>query len=191
MASLLQYDARSVAKFKRYFKKPVAKRGRPKKRKRGRPKKKSQCKNASPKKQCMLDNPTNASSVIDLTTKKQEQLDARLEGDVALIKLAKCGVYKHINWDTPRNKVYRNRIAKSWTTRTDIYREGDSFKRFCTRTVIDRGVLSRFLKNKYKQNVPEKKRGRRTLLPMSVMRHICEGAFMCMMCLRIILIYLL
>lgn len=153
---VLMYDAHSKKKFKDYFIRPPLKRGRPKKKKKrvGRPKKKAKQKNQK--------------NVVDMTSKVDPHLDARIQGQVAKMKQT---VIKHINWDLPANAELRARIADSWKSKNDLYNKGESFGRFCIRMNIDRNVLKRFLQGKKSQQG----RGRPPHLPPHVMRHLCEG----------------
>ena len=166
----LQYDCNSVRKFEDYFIKPKAKRGRPKKRKRGRkPKKKKQPVNNG--KQTMM---SEGSNEISLTSKQKAELDARLEG--SLRKLARTSeVAKRINWDKGEHAVLRKRYADSWFKSTDLFKKGESFRQFCKHMGIDRTVLKRYLKGKYISQEMENRRGRKSALSTSVMRHLCEG----------------
>ena len=172
---LLQYDAQSKKAFADYFLKPQTKkrkRGRPKKRKRGR-RKQVHVDLTKPQKQTMMDSAGN--EVIDLLTRKdKDDLDARLEGN--LRKNARSN-QKRINWDKGVHAEFRKQCADSWFKRNDLYKEGESFNRFCKRCGIDKGVLRRYMKSKYIKNCLTKKRGRPSLLPMSVMKHLCEGIY--------------
>ena len=170
----LQYDCKSIRKFENYFIKPKPKRGRPKKRKRGRkPKKKAQSANA---KQTMM---SEGSNEISLTGKQKELLDARLEG--SLRKLARTSEKPtRINWDKGEHAVLRKRYADSWFKSTDLFKKGESFRQFCKRMGIDRTVLKRYLKGKYVDQEMDNRRGRKTALSSSVMRHLCEGK--CIFC---------
>ena len=76
-----------------------------------------------------------------------------------------------INWDIA---PHRDRLTKSWTNKTDLYRAEESFTRFCTRNHINRIVLKRYM-DRLASGEPAKKWGRPTLLSHDVMRHICEG----------------
>ena len=114
--------------------------------------------------------------LVDLTRKAKAQLEATLEG---CIESEKNKSKTRINWDLPENAARRQKIANSWTCKNDLYRAGDSYHRFCNRCDISRTVLTRFLeKQEYeaKHGKQEKRgRGKPTLLPESVMRHVCEG----------------
>ena len=109
----------------------------------------------------------------EVQQKKEQynELDAQLEGTIAKYKRTK---QSRINWDRPDNAEYRERLVTSWKTKTDLYRVGDSFCRFCKRNGIDRLVLLRYMK-RIDAGDPPKKRGRKTLLSEDVMTHICEG----------------
>ena len=82
------------------------------------------------------------------------------------------------NWDTPKFSAIRDRIANSWVDKTDLYRDGESYQRFCIRCGISRNVLTRYLQNK-KGKFTGKKRGRPSLLSRSIMVHLCEGNIYC------------
>ena len=168
----LQYDAHSKSKFVNYFTKPKAKRGRPKKRKRrGRPKK--EVVDLTQPTQTMMNSTDN--NVLDkLTPKDADDLDARLEGS---IRKARRTTQKRINWDVGEHAIFRKRCADSWFRCNDLYEQGESFHRFCNRVAIDRNVLRRYMKGKYVENSLRQRRGRPSLLPVSVMRHLCEGLF--------------
>ena len=110
--------------------------------------------------------------VIDLTVKQRAKLDARLEGTLAKQRLQSR---KRINWDSPQYFELRKRYADSWTHENDLFKTGESFGAFCERMGIDRNVLSRYLRGKYKTDCVVA-RGRKTLLlPYHVMRHLIEG----------------
>ena len=111
----------------------------------------------------------SAEHVIDLTVKGAAQLDARLEGVIAHHLRTRN---KRMNWDAHPNAELRKRIADSWEHKNDLYTQGDSFHRFATKMNIDRNVLKRFLDRRYKT---KRKRGRKSFLSESVMRHLCEG----------------
>ena len=126
----LRYDPRSIRRFENYFAtqpKPRP-RGRPKKkRRRGRPKK-----NAADPKQTMLTQQEDRPHVIDLTVKEMDELDARIEGEHC--KRSRLGNHKkRINWDLPPDSEFRKRVADSWTKKTDLYKEGESYCHFCIR----------------------------------------------------------
>jgi hypothetical protein len=167
----LQYDKREKSKFKKYFFKPKAKRGRPpkkkRKRKRGRPKKQEQPIKA---KQTMMSSTGN--EVVDLTAKDKDDLDARLEGTLQSMKR---GRRERINWDKGQPALHRKRCADSWFKSADLFEPGESFGHFCKRMAIDRNVLKRYLKGKYLEQHLAKRRGRPSLLSVSVMTHLCEG----------------
>ena len=138
------------------------KRGRPKKQKnkQGRPRKK----NRVTKKQLFVDGKSNPASTVDLTS-------AKVDG---LLATARRTQVTRVNWDSPKNAALRERIRKSWESKSDLYKQGDSFSKFCVRNAINRHVLLRYMKRK-ESGEPAKKRGRKTLLSMDVMRHLCEG----------------
>lgn len=153
----LTYTAIEQSRFIKYFQQPKRKRGRPQKQKRKRGKRARAAKNK-------LANEASAK------TKEKAVLVANLEG---ALTMASRRVRSRINWDTAGRSELRERIAKSWKTKTDMCRDGESFARFCIRVGIHQGSLRRFMKAEGKYVC--KKRGRPTLLPQSVMRHICEG----------------
>ena len=101
-------------------------------------------------------------------------LDAKLEGTIAT---ARRGNSTRVNWDTDVNAKLRERMASSWLTKSDMYKDDDSFTRFCDRVGIHTNTLRRYLNKLKAGDVQPKKRGRPTLLSESVMRHICEGSF--------------
>ena len=113
-----------------------------------------------------------AQAVIDLTGKATNQLRAQLDGLIAASKRAKTTT--RINWDKPENAKLRLRLSISWEKKTDLYQEGDSFNRFCTRNDINRKVLERFVAKRKRGEKP-KKRGRAPLLSVDVQKHLCEG----------------
>ena len=163
------YDEEDKIRFKNYFIQPPAKRGRPKKKKKksGRPPKK-----VKQPSQSMIDLTTDADEA-GLASKDKENLDARLEGMLARAKRDK-NKSKRTNWDTPANAELRERIARSWINKNDLYQKGESFVKFCTRTGISRTVLIRFLQRR-KDSKAQTKRGRPSFLTDDQMRHICEG----------------
>lgn len=166
-----------MRKIESYFSAPKApkKRGRPRKKKKGRPpqkhkKERTQNEKAPSKKQSMVN--IDNGQVIDLTCKQSDNLQASLEGVIAKTNRSKVA---RVNWDTPENAKLRQRICDSWLQKNDLYSNKTwSFGKFCLSTGIDRNVLQRFLA-KQKTNCPPTKRGRKSLLSESVMRHICEG----------------
>ena len=165
----LQYDVKSKRAFKRYFLEPKPKVGRPKKRKRKRGGKRKSKVEPDTSKQTMMSGKSNES----LTTKQKDELDARLEG--SLRKMQRSGPVSRVNWDVGNAALYRKRCADSWMKSTDLFEDGQSFFRFCKRCGIDRNVLKRYLNGKYITNCLTNCRGRPSLLPVSVMRHLCEG----------------
>lgn len=156
------YNPIEQSRFIGYFGKPKRQRGRPKKRKRkrGRPnylKTKRERNN-------------EAQRVQNGKDKEKARLQSTFEGVIAQ---GRGRVKSRINWDTPGRIQLRERIADSWNNKDDMYRAGECFTKFCKRVGIDVNSLRRFLK--IKDNYIPKKRGRKTLLPENVMRHICEG----------------
>ena len=118
---------------------------------------------------------SKSGDVIDLTVKQREKLDARLERALAKQKMPLRT--KRINWDSPIYFERRKRYADSWSNQNDLFKKGESFFSFCERMGIDRNVLSRYLRGKYKTDRIVA-RGRKTLLPIHVMRHLIEGNFL-------------
>ena len=125
----LNYSKQEKKAFVQYFAKP--------KRKRGRPKKKAKAKKKTSKRKRV-----KAQAIIDLTKRTANQLSAQLDGALTTAKRAKA---TRINWDKPENAKLRLRLAISWEKKNDLYQEGDSFNRFCTRNAINRKVLERFV----------------------------------------------
>ena len=173
-AQLLQYNHKDKLQFVNYFRKSTEKR------KRGRPRKKKRGSNAHKKKKAKYKYKATKqrmfkakNNVIDLTSPKvADALDARLEG--ALTKCARTSVTR-INWDKGEMFLLRKRFADSWFKGCDLYKKGESFNAFCTRMGIDRNVMLRYLKGKYIDASLATRRGRPSHLPVSVMRHLCEG----------------
>ena len=129
---MLRYELKDKQAFKRYFSpqpKPK-KRGRPRKRKgRGKGKKKA-------KKHGVVG---SGDSGAGFNTKRRVgQLSAQLQGAMTSAQHVK---QSRKNWDTPANSKLRLRIAMSWQTKTDLYQDGNSFQRFCTKNGINRHVL--------------------------------------------------
>ena len=179
----LKYGEQDKPSFKAYFLKPKKKAGRPKKRKRGRPAKKAKKKNADNAKQRTLQTDANT---VDLTKHGSAVLGAHLEGS---IEAEKREQKFRINWDDKDHAPLRKRYADSWMNRNDLFREGESYAMFCKRCAINRNVLSHYMllqkigagveKAGTKKPVSMKKsRGRPSLLPKNIMRHICEGTFL-------------
>ena len=110
---------------------------------------------------------------------------AHLQGKVSLSKRVKA---KRTNWDTPENQAIRERIRVSWETKTDLYKDGDSFAHFCVRNAINRHVLLRYIA-RVKSNTTSKKRGRKPLLSEDVMKHICEGNIVCVLLVYVKVIF--
>ena len=111
--------------------------------------------------------------VVDLAAKDKADLDARLEGVVAREQRGHSDKQKRINWDTPANAALRERIARSWIYKNDLYNKGECFKNFCIRSGISRTVLIRFLGRP--QGPEQRGRGRPPFLTEDQMRHLCEG----------------
>ena len=162
-AQQLRYNVRDVRKFESYFEKPKKKRGRPRKGRRRRRSLFSTAKRLQAKKE---------NSVNQSTISVSTDLKVRIEGVIAAARQKQSTT--RINWDIAPHRELRDRLAKSWTNKTDLYREGESFTRFCKRTHINRIVLKRYI-DRVAAGEPAKKRGRPTLLSRDVMRHICEG----------------
>lgn len=170
----LKYGEADKKNFKKYFSKKKKGKGRPKKRKRGRPKKKKTARKATKQKKL-------SPVLVDLTKKAKAQLYATLEGG---IQAEKRKPNSRINWDLPENAKRREKIVNSWQNKNDLWRAGDSYNMFCKRCDISRGVLSRFIERRANEEKNGKSkvrgRGKPTLLPESVMRHVCEG--LCCIC---------
>ena len=171
----LQYNDAEKQNFKQYFLQPQ-KKGRPKKRKRGRPKKKKaiDLTNCAP----------SSKDTVDLTQHGKAVLGAHLEGAIETERREET---KRVNWDDKEHAALRKRYAASWLNKNDMYRRGESYNLFCKRCAIPRSVLSRFmLLQKIGAQAPaacskpvtKRGRGRPSLLPKDVMRHICEGAIL-------------
>ena len=160
----LRYTVLEQSRFVSYFKNPKRKRGRPKKKKRGRSAR-------TRTKRALTDERRKKNTAI---AREKAFLVKAMEGALAVERQK---VLTRINWDTPGRKELRKRIANSWTNKTDMYRDGESFAKYCVRVGIHVNSLRRFLKAKgqYKS----KKRGRKPFLKESVMRHICEGNMIC------------
>ena len=168
------YNAKDKEHFMQYFipkKAQKKKRGRPKKRKSNNTKPK---KNTSKTKK---QQDARASQTLLLNASQTLlNVNAKLEG---VARQERRVVTTRVNWDLPGNKEERERMTTSWLNKNDLYRKGDSFRRFCVRCGIHESVLRRYLK-RLRNEEPPKKRGRKTLLPESVMRHICEGVYCCL-----------
>ena len=168
------YSNTDKQQFKSFFVKK-RKRGRPKKKKRGRPRKQKKVDN---KTQCM----------IDLTPKAAENLDARLEKAVKASRAAVPKQASRINWDKEPHFSLRKRVADSWILKKDLWTKGETLRKFCERMHVSRPVLCRYLPKRKKElesgNAEEpSKRGRKTHLSESVMRHICEGVSCFFVCI--------
>ena len=157
----LKYSKKEKKAFVHYFDKP--------KRKVGRPKKKT---GKNKLKRAKRERSAAVQAVIDLSQKAKKQLSAQLDGVIAAAKRA--GPKTRINWDKPENAKLRLRLAIAWEQKNDVYQEGDSFTRFCTRNCINRKVIERFIARR-KIGQPPKKRGRAPLLSVDVQKHLCEG----------------
>lgn len=168
------YDREEKKRFRDFFSKPPAKRGRPKKKKNsgvGRPKKKA----TQPSQTMMVHDLTkDGAESVDLVTKEKADLDARLEGFVAREKREQSK-QKRTNWDKPANAAMRERIARSWVHKNDLYNKGESFQKFYRRCGISRAVLIRFLSKPKDCDQQSKSRGRPSFLSKDQMRHVCEG----------------
>ena len=160
----LRYDKQA---FERYFTPP-----QPARKKRGRPKKKRRNREAKPE-------PAVVDLSSSLSKRQRDELKSKLKGAIATAT-RKPAV--RVNWDVGACAVLRERLAQSWLQKNDLFEAGDSFARFCTKNGISRTVLKRYLANK-KSGQPAKKRGRKTLLSESVIRHICEGMVLFFFCL--------
>jgi len=92
------------------------------------------------------------------------------------VRTPKC----RINWDKEPHYSLRQRIADSWILKKDLWTKGETLRKFCERMNMSRPVLHRYLskrKQELKDGTKSKayKRGRKTHLSESVMRHVCEG----------------
>ena len=164
----LRYTCADKKNFKKYFLKPPKKRGRPKKKKlQGRGRKKVKLLQQRRKLQKHF-----VKKEKSLAEAKVAEAKAQLEGIIAAAK--REGKAKRTNWDISPNKQLREKLARSWLEKKDLYEHGDSFQRFCNRNAINRHVLSRYLQNQA-AGIQPKKRGRPTLLAHDVMMHLCEG----------------
>lgn len=181
---LLKYSDADKTRFKSFFIKPKRKPGRPRKRKRkraGRPKKKVKKTSA----QLMMEpGEGEGDEIIDLTPKAAENLDARLEKAVKASRAAIKPAFTRINWDLEPHFSLRKRIADSWLLKNDLFAKGETQRKFCERMNISRPVLIRYLPKRQKElksgmDLKPSKRGRKTHLTESVMRHICEGTLFC------------
>ena len=153
-----------------FFEKPKKarrKRGRPKKRKRGAARKKAKNK----QKRAQVDQPAaKASPKVGAVLTKSD-----LTGALALARRKKN---TRVNWDLPKNWEHRERVARSWMNNKDLFRQGETYEKFCSRCGISRTTLTRYIKllEKNGKHVPNK-RGRKPMLSESVMRHIAERAY--------------
>ena len=160
----LQYSAKCKKAFKAFFTLP------PPKKKRGRPRKK---KRTGGKNKQRAARKRTKQAIIDLTGRALLELGAQLDGTREKAKREKREKRKRTNWDTPENKALREKLANAWEEKSDPYKEGDTFYRFCQRNSINRNVLQRFIERRAKGQAP-KKRGRRPGLSEDVMCHLCE-----------------
>ena len=160
----LKYTDKDRKRFSKYFE------PKQKKRKAGRPKKKKRKHNKKKKRKSEQQQKDN-----DVPKARR-----RLFEDICAGEVAKAGLKKptRVNWDVEPNFSFRDRLATSWITQTDLWRVGEKFCRFAKRCGIDRKVLSRYIA-KVKRGVVKKprgkKRGRKSMLSESVIRHLCEG----------------
>ena len=179
------YNDDDKARFKSYFIVPKRKPGRPRKRKRGRP--------AGKRKTDEKESRT-AQLMIDGGAKQVDNLlDARLEATIkasrarSKVRTAKC----RINWDKEPHYSLRQRIADSWILKKDLWMKGETLRKFCERMNMSRPVLHRYLskrKQELKDGIKSKasKRGRKTHLSESVMRHVCEGGWVLLCCCMLV-----
>ena len=115
-----------------------------------------------------------------MKSKQEENLDAKLEATIKATRARQKKTCVRCNWDEEPHFSLRQRVTDAWINKNDIYVEGDSMYSFCARTTVSRAVLSRYLPKRLaelKSNVKyvPGKRGRRSHLSESVMRHVCEG----------------
>ena len=160
----LFYSNKDKKTFAGYFVKPKRKVGRPKKKKR----KYNKSNNKKKKKRCAK------------ATAKEEQVKAQIEGEAIKVKRLQQKA-KRTNWDVEPNLSYRARLATSWMVQVDKWRPNESFNGFCVRNGIDRMVLKRYIDKirsagpNFKSEKHINKRGPKTTLSESAMRHLCEG----------------
>ena len=178
----LKYSESERKRFVEFFK-PKRKVGRPKKKRR----KYNKCKKKKKEKQKQNGAKTYSALVMTPNPNFRKNVRRRLlfedewEGQVAAeAHKPREHRAKRINWDKEPSFGYRDMLATSWMTKTDLWRAGESFSKFCVRTGIDRKVLSNYIK-KIQAGVDVqkkgKKRGRKPTLTPSVMHHLCEGIY--------------
>ena len=172
----LRYSSTDRERFTNFFEKPEVKPsvGRPRKKKRRYNKNKKKSESTAEKKQTLLQKNGEAKSA-----RRRLKFEEVAEGIAAKDKLQPKP--KRINWDRSPHKEIRDQLATDWITKTGLWRPCDSFSKFCKRVGIDRCVLNRYVQ-KIKKGLDKegKKRGRKSLLMPSVMRHLCEGKFFCL-----------
>ena len=166
MSRILRYTPLEKQAFMDFFHaaESAAKRkaGRPKKKKRGRPP------------QAIKPEATAAPAV---TKKRYKSVLTRNE--LGALAMGRKMQRKRVNWDKPGPRQHRQRCANSWRTKSDLYREGESFTNFCYRVGIHWNTLRRFLKATKDKPAVTKKRGRKAFLSQETMEHICEGKIDC------------
>lgn len=167
------YSKTDRKRFADYFDQPERKVGRPRKKKRRyRKKNKEKAKAKKTKQEKALERKESKAR------KRLNFLDDKLAGEAAKLERNKLN---RTNWDIEPNFSYRDRCVTSWMCRCDLWRVGEKFARFAERVGIDRGVLTRYMEKLKKQSASNKKkprgkkRGRKPMLPVSVMHHLCEG----------------
>ena len=161
----LRYNTSEKKKFHDFFEHsngaPTRRAGRPKKKKRGRPQKKQAVEAAAPP-----------------AVSRKKFKAVLTKNMLGTMTMARRSMPKRVNWNQPGHREYRERIAKSWRTQSDLYREGEIFTSFCDRVGIHWNTLRRFLKVTENNKAPVyKKRGRKPMLSQETMEHICEGWF--------------
>ena len=170
------YTKTDRKRFADYFDQPERKVGRPRKKKRRyRKKNKEKAKAKKTKQKKTLERKESKAR------KRLKFLDDKLAGEAAKLELNKR---QRVNWDIEPNFSHRDRCVTSWMCQCDLWRVGEKFARFAERVGIDRGVLTRYMEKLKRQSEQSgsnnkkpkgNKRGRKPMLPVSVMHHLCEG----------------
>lgn len=172
----MAYTGTDRQRFEGYFepKSNQRKAGRPKKKKRKYKKHKSDKKQEQQVQQTL----EGAQALVCRLSKVRKRLfEDKFEGALNTRKRRKKGLTR-INWDKEPNFSFRDKLATSWMTKTDLWRPNEPFTRFCLRSGIDRAVLRRYItKIENEKNKRGRKRGRKPTLTPSIMRHLCEGQF--------------
>lgn len=166
---LCRYSAQEKKQFKNFFKQAPPrkrKRGRPRKKKRGKAKKRNQ--NIDLSKPAAA--PAKASPNLKAILTKSDLTKA--------LAVARTKANTRVNWDSPDNAQFRDRVARSWMQKCDLFRQGETYQGFCSRCGISRSTLTRYMKLLKKNGTHVgKKRGRKPMLSESVMRHIAERSW--------------